>query len=124
MEFVTKHGKSYGTRAEYDFRAQIFKNNLEFIEKHNSNPENTHQVGINYMADWTRDEILKRNGYRGTEKPDSMFTDYGSDLTDVPTSLDWRQKGAVTAVKNQGQCGSCWAFSTTGALEGHKFING
>jgi hypothetical protein len=55
MEFVTKHGKSYGTRAEYDFRAALFKENLKFTEQHNSGNE-THTVEVNEMSDWTNEE--------------------------------------------------------------------
>jgi heme-binding NEAT domain protein len=64
MEFVTEHGKSYGTRAEYDFRAAIFKNNLKFTEEHNASQTETHTVEVNEMSDWTSEEWSRVLGYQ------------------------------------------------------------
>jgi len=117
MEFVTEHGKSYATKAEFEFRANVFKNTLAMVEEHNSQ-NGTSTVGINFLADMTTDEKKKLNGYKHVEKTTEAELLDESKLTD---SVDWRTKGAVTPVKNQGQCGSCWAFSTTGSIEGAMF---
>jgi C1A family cysteine protease len=118
MKWVTEYGKTYGTRAEFDFRAEQFKQTLAFIEQHNAKGE--HTVGLNEFAAHTPEEWKKMLGYNpslrlGAKEPKIL------DESNLADEVDWRTKGAVTPVKNQGQCGSCWAFSTTGSLEGAMF---
>jgi C1A family cysteine protease len=120
MEFVTMHGRSYATKSEFEFRANIFKTNLAKIEAHNSDPAQTHTLGVNHLSDLTASEIKKMLGYKPANKTLNVVH---LDESNLAADVDWRSKGAVTPVKNQGMCGSCWAFSTTGAVEGAMQIS-
>jgi len=125
-QFIQKHSKQYANKEEFVRRLEIFKNTLNFIEEHNSNPKKTHTVALNHFADMT-DEEFKSNIIPKVKRPlDNKATSAHqiSGLT-LPPTVDWRQQGAVNPVKDQGVCGSCFAFGSTGSLEGvYKIASG
>jgi hypothetical protein len=125
--WVNEYEKSYET-AEFFNRFNVFKANLDIIREHNAKNE-SFTMGMNEFGDMTWEEF--RASYVGGTKPRVgeyiRSKNFGSTkpIPNIPASLDWRTKGAVTPVKNQGQCGSCWAFSTTGSVEGaHQIATG
>jgi len=122
MQYVTEWGKSYGTKAEFEFRFAEWKKTHDFVLAHNS-AGNTSTVGHNEFSDFTKEERKKRLGYKTEGVPPTNKVPKILDESNNDASVDWRDRGAVTPVKNQGQCGSCWAFSTTGAIEGAYFIS-
>lgn len=116
-----KHGRSYGTSSEEGLRKIIFTANLRYIQSENANPENTYRLAANKFADFSQAEFSKIYlGLKPKDKPTRNLTSTLENET-LPLSVDRRTKGAVTPVKDQGQCGSCWTFSTTGSLEGGWF---
>eukprot|EP00922_Rhytidocystis_sp_ex-Travisia-forbesii_P017447 GHVS01026016.1.p1 GENE.GHVS01026016.1~~GHVS01026016.1.p1 ORF type:complete len:539 (-),score=115.73 GHVS01026016.1:1078-2694(-) len=124
--FVNTFARDYATE-ESRYRYEIFKKNVYFIHSHNSQ-DTSYKVRMNQFGDLTFDEF--RSSYLGL-KPKSRRSSLGFDLSladvavdDLPKSHDWQQKGCVSEVKDQKQCGSCWAFSTTGALEGASCAQG
>jgi C1A family cysteine protease len=125
--FITQHNKPYKKGDnEYFTRFITFKKNLEYIRYHNEQGL-SYTMAVNEFADMTREEF--KATMLGTKAPATLGASLGTFEADpsasLPDSVDWRTKsGVVSAVKNQGQCGSCWAFSTTGALEGLAGVNG
>ncbi|XP_024988580.1 senescence-specific cysteine protease SAG39-like [Cynara cardunculus var. scolymus] len=119
--WMVRYGRVYKDDTEKEMRFKIFKDNMEFIESFNSGGNHPYKVGANAFADQTNEEFkAARNGYKfSTNKKLDQTTPFRyENVTVVPPSMDWRKKGAVTQVKDQGQCGSCWAFSTIAATEG------
>ncbi|XP_061165782.1 procathepsin L-like [Saccostrea echinata] len=123
--FLKQHGKQYGAEEEARRRV-IWESNLDYIQKHNLAADRgdfTFWLGMNEYGDMTNEEFRKTmNGYRmrnGTSGASLYLPP--SNIGDLPDSVDWRPKGYVTPIKNQGQCGSCWSFSATGSLEGQTF---
>jgi KDEL-tailed cysteine endopeptidase len=114
LKYIAKFGKSYGTKEEFEFRAEQFKKNLALLAEENARNENTFTVGINKFADWTPAEYKRILSYKPTRGVQVEASSYN---VSIPSSIDWRTQGAVNPVKDQGQCGSCWAFSAVGALE-------
>lgn len=122
MAHVAKFGKSYGTKEEFKFRQEIYMNNLNEIKNFNADSKNTHTIGVNEFTDKTHDEMKKMLGYKARATPKVAFVEMHMDAIYLPDQVDWNSMGAVTPVKNQGQCGSCWSFSATGAIEGAMFL--
>ncbi|XP_062520526.1 procathepsin L-like [Corticium candelabrum] len=117
----TENNKVYTSDEEERYRYSVWKDNLQYVTEQNKIL--AFELGMNYLADMTHEEYVETLlGYRGSARNSSRSVlVVHEELQQLPTEVDWRTKGYVTEIKNQGACGSCWAFSATGSLEGQHF---
>ncbi|XP_074581605.1 zingipain-2-like [Curcuma longa] len=126
LEWRDKHRPAEKDQYLDEYRLEVFKENLRFVDEHNAaanRGEHAYHLGMNRFADLTNEEYRARflvdfSRLRGSDSRE-ISSRYRMREGDVlPGSIDWRKKGAVVAVKDQGHCGSCWAFSAVATVEG------
>mmetsp|Transcript_1977 Transcript_1977/g.2783 ORF Transcript_1977/g.2783 Transcript_1977/m.2783 type:complete len:425 (+) Transcript_1977:88-1362(+) len=134
--YLKDYQKTYSTQEEYATRRDLFQKNVELILQHNAKKSAGYVMGINQFTDQHPHELplgynkSGRHGWRNQNIEQKLSITSSStylkelpfdidQVEDLPASVDWREKGIVSPVKDQGGCGSCWAFASTAALESH-----
>ncbi|XP_060195709.1 senescence-specific cysteine protease SAG39-like [Lycium barbarum] len=131
-QWIARHDKVYKDLLEKEMRFKIFKENVERIETFNADEDKGYKLGVNKFTDLTNEEFrVLHTGYKRSSHPKVVSSSKPrthfryANVTDIPPTLDWRKKGAVTPIKDQKNCGCCWAFSAVGAMEGlHQLKTG
>jgi len=128
-EWKKAHGKVYASAADEELRFTVWQFNLARVQEQQSMAAQPGsglegQFGMSFNADMTPQEFHKQYlmCHKAQPRDRSLPREFYNFNAPIPDSFDWREKGAVTPVKDQGQCGSCWAFSTTGTTEAAHFI--
>lgn len=105
-KWMSDFGRVYKSDTEKHQRFEVFKANFQFVESTNKKPGLSYKVGLNEFADLTNEEFkAKYVGYKSPSGPKKATAFKYANLTTVPASIDWRTYGAVTPIKDQGNCG-------------------
>jgi C1A family cysteine protease len=120
MTYVIEHTKGYHTVNEFQLHEDLFVESEKIINEHNMGNA-SFLLGHNVLSDMTQEQKAKMRG-RLPRREEKLRNVVMLDETNVPATIDWRQKGAVNKIQDQGSCGSCWAFSSVASLEGAHWL--
>lgn len=120
-QWMARYGRVYKDADEKEQRSRIFQENVQYIDSFNNAMNKGYKLAVNEFADLTNEEFRStRNRFKAHECSPSTSIFRYENLTAVPSSMDWRKKGAVTPIKDQGQCGKqhlFWAFHISNVVQ-------